>query len=163
LEWNHEQETEGEKLMPPFFKPRTVVEPIHDQVDVNEEEFELHLLRLGLQYCSPATNYRLSLLFGEEYQFHQKAIHPCLRMALCAHGIFYSKHPYLDTLISKDQSATRHAVVKTYLKQAEKMIPLDPQMEFELIDSIRAMLVIVDGYVAIGSPEDALRVNGIVE
>jgi hypothetical protein len=129
-------------------------------VDVNEEEFELHLLRVGLQYGPPATNYRLSLLFGEEHLYHQKVIHPSLRMALCAHGIFYSNHPYLDSLLRRNEgTAPRTMVVKTYLTQAEKMLPVEPQIEFELIDSIRAMLVIVEGYVSLGDRDDALRIN----
>ena len=131
------------------------------QVVSNEEEFELHLLRLGLQYCTPSTNYRLSLLFGEEYLYHQRAIHQSLRMALCAHGVFYSKHPYLSTLIQKKGNESRIAFVASYLNQAEKMIPKQLQREFDIIDAVRAMLVIVDGYVAIGNREEALRIHGI--
>ena len=38
-----------------------------------EEEFELHLLRLGILYSQLSSNYRLSLIQGQDYRFHQVA------------------------------------------------------------------------------------------
>jgi hypothetical protein len=58
-------------------------------VSPDEEEFELSLFRLGLQFSTVASNYRLSVVLGENHN-HLKFIHQPLRLALCAHGLFYS-------------------------------------------------------------------------
>ncbi|KAJ3276101.1 hypothetical protein HDV01_006271 [Terramyces sp. JEL0728] len=125
----------------------------------NEEEFEIHLIRLGLLYCGLTTNYRLSLLLGENYSPHQKNVHQSLRMALCSHGVFYSNHPYLLSIIQNHENSItlseskgdpedgRRIVVGLYLKQTEKMIPATPSSELELIDCIRALIIAVEGLV----------------
>jgi hypothetical protein len=124
-----------------------------------EEEFELHLIRLGLQFCSLSSNYRLSLLMGEEFLFHQKSIHPSLRMALCANGLFYSQHANLYSLFDKNAEKPRIDTAKRFLKQAEAMLPKVYNNELEMIDSIRALMVMTDGYVAIGETEQGGRIN----
>jgi hypothetical protein len=132
---------------------------IHRPMEAQEEEFELHLIRLGMLYSNLSTNYRLSLMQGQEYQHHQKSIHHSLRMALCANGVFYSHHPYLLSLLEKENLDTKASFAKRFLDQAEKMLPNVFINEMELIDSVRALLMIIDGYVALGDPVEASRVN----
>ncbi|KAJ2998745.1 hypothetical protein HDV02_004092 [Globomyces sp. JEL0801] len=142
-------------------KPKSQVDA---PIDPNEEEFELHLIRLGLQYCGLTTNYRLSLLLGENYSIHKKNIHGSLRVALCSVGIFYSKHPYLLSLFKTGFGNTingedsRQKIVEMYLSQAEKMVPTTFTNEIELIDAIRALLIIEETYFAIEKHSNAVRV-----
>ncbi|KAJ3258071.1 hypothetical protein HK103_004064 [Boothiomyces macroporosus] len=155
----------------PSFQQEANLHPIGP----NEEEFEIHLIRLGLLYCGLTTNYRLSLLLGENYSPHQKNVHQSLRMALCSHGVFYSNHPYLLSIIQNHENAIslsdskgdpedgRRIVVGLYLKQTEKMIPATPSSELELIDCIRALLIAVEGYMAIGKGSEAIRISGLVK
>ncbi|KAJ3366108.1 hypothetical protein HDU91_001982 [Kappamyces sp. JEL0680] len=130
-----------------------------------EEEFELSLIRLGLQYCTITTNFRLSLLLGENHHLHLKGIHQCLRLALCAHGLFFSTHPYIESnLLSVIPSAPKDKIladlVSEYLQQAQKMIPQKPMTEMELIDSVRALMVIVAGYFALGKSKEGSLAKG---
>jgi hypothetical protein len=131
-----------------------------------EEEFELHLIRLGFQYCNLSSNYRLALLLGEEFLFHQKAIHPSLSdtlaktgMALCAKGIFYSQHPSSCTLYDIGSESSKIEIILRFLTQAENMLPKEYSNELEVIDTIRALLIMIDVYIAIGQADHGVRIN----
>jgi hypothetical protein len=133
-------------------------------VSPNEEEFELSLFRLGLQFSTVASNYRLSVVLGENHT-HLKFIHLSLRLALCAHGLFYSTHPYLATLLQNEnlitQTSPLFSLVNQYLEHALKSIPQTHNSEIELVDSIRALMVIAMGYFALGEFKTCELVRGI--
>ena len=59
------------KNVPPVINPPVSHLPMIVEPLFVEEEFELHLLRLGILYSHLSSNYRLSLVQGQEYAFHQ--------------------------------------------------------------------------------------------
>jgi hypothetical protein len=90
-----------------------------------------------------------------------RTIHQSLRLALCAHGLFFSKHPYLATLLGNPlDKANVEELATQYLEQAEKLIPKIPQMEMEIIDCIRSLLVIMAGYFALGKFQEGGKARG---
>ena len=121
----------------------------------------MSLFRLGLQFSTVASNYRLSVVLGANHD-HLKFIHQPLRLALCAHGLFYSTHPYLATLLQNetlnDVTSPLFSLVRQYLEHSLKSVPETPSSEIELLDSVRALMVIVNGYFALGE----LDVCGVV-
>jgi hypothetical protein len=140
------------------FEPVQIVPVLPD-----EEEFELSLFRLGLQFSSVASNYRLSVVLTENHN-HLKLIHQSLRLALCANGLFYSKHPYLAALLRNEnfsnQTSPLFSLVGEYLDQALKSIPEKPSSELEIIDSFRALMVIVTVYFSLGDCQSYAAIRG---
>lgn len=94
------------------FQISTIPEFINGQ----EEEFEISLLRLGVQFCTTLNNVRLSILLQENFDMILPTIHQSLRLALCAHGklsliILTCRSFLLETSIS-DQHAQTSSKIK---------------------------------------------------
>ena len=79
-------------------------------------------------------------------------------MALCANGVFYSNHSYFNSF-SNESETPKAALATKFLEQANRMLPSMFANEMELVDSIRAMLMIVDVYVCLGKQDEAATVN----
>lgn len=138
--------------------------PALSLTSLNDEDIQLSLLRLGIQYCTTLNNFRLSLLLRENQDMSMIA--PSLKLALCAHGLFYSKHPYLLNMLRMSANHNSpypiHNLAEQYLEQAISQLPPRPAAEMELVDTVRSCMIISTGYFVIGNNAKGVLIKGII-